>query len=100
MQIENFQPLEVMFFPFVRNSRPGGGGGANRNFQAFKVMFFPFVRNSRPGGGGVLSESFEPFLRVLNDIFQYFMGVLTRDRGGIASENGHLAPPKIFGGAK
>ena len=48
----------------------------------------------------MLSESFEPFLRVLNDIFQYFMGVLTRNRGGIASGNGHLAPPKNFGGAK
>ena len=45
----------------------------------------------------MLSESFEPFLRVLNDIFQYFMGVLTRDRGGIASENGHLAPQQFLG---
>ena len=62
-------------------------------------MFFPFVRNSRPGGG-VLSESFEPFLRVLNLISQYFVGVLTRDREGIASEYGHLAPPKKFWGAK
>ena len=35
------------------------GGGANRNFQAFKLMFFPFVRNSRPGGGGVLSDNLE-----------------------------------------
>ena len=48
----------------------------------------------------MLSESFKPFLTVLNNIFQYFMGVLTRDREGVASENGHLAPPKIVGGAK
>ena len=60
---------------------------------------FPF-RAELTTRGGVLSESFEPFLRVLNYIFQYFMGVLTRDRGGIASENGHLAPPKNVGGAK
>ena len=53
-------------------TRDRGGGGANRNFQAFKVMFFPFVQNSRPGGGGVLSKSLDPFGR----FFQYFMGVL------------------------
>ena len=28
------------------------------------------------------------------------MGVLTRDRERVASENGHLAPPQNFGGAK
>ena len=85
------------------NTRPGGGCKSKfsrLSLKSDKLMFLPFVRNSRPEGGGVLSEGFEPFLRVLNYILQYFMGVLTRDRGGIPSEHGHLAPPTIFGGAK
>ena len=89
---------EFGFFWGGANSRPGGGGCKSKfaSLQSDKVMFFPFVRNSRPGGG-VLTESFEPFLRVLNYIFHDFMGVLTRDRGGITSANGHLAPQKFLG---
>ena len=38
-------------FPFRAQLATGGGGGANRNFPHPKSIFFPFVHNSRPGGG-------------------------------------------------
>ena len=57
VQIEIFSGNIWHFFPFVRNSRPGGG--ANRNFRILKYTFFPFQTLLTTGGGEVFGQFHE-----------------------------------------
>ena len=62
------------FFPFVRNSRPGGGGCKSK-FSKPQMSFFPFVRNSRPGGGG-WCRSFCQKISIFNNVCCCWMSTL------------------------
>ena len=80
------------------NSRPGGGCKSKfSSLQSDKVMFFPFVRNSRPGGGGAVRE-FRAFFEGPKWHFSILYGGANSRPGGDRLWKWSFSTPKNFSG--